>query len=89
MNPVKLFVAIFTITSLIFVLLGIGILVSTIGGCMLAFICAIWIYCIFLLLDSENQLYQVIAFLLTGIIGTIILIEIRSTYKKLDLHFLD
>jgi hypothetical protein len=89
MNLIKLFIAIFVFYFLVTFISGINILVSSIGSSIIALFCTAWIYCVFLLLDSKNQLYEVIAFLCTGIVGTLILIGLKRAYKKMDLHFMD
>jgi len=56
---------------------------------MLSFIFVGWAYAALLLIDDENQLYQIFAVIMTGLIGIIILLGIRWAYRKMGLHFLD
>jgi len=56
---------------------------------ILAALVAIWIYAAFTLIDSENLLYQLVAVIMTGLVGILGLLGIRWVYRKMGFTFLD
>lgn len=68
---------------------GADIAVGIAFALLLSLIFVGWAYAALLLIDDKNQLYQIFAVIMTGLIGIVILIGIRWIYRKLGLHFLD
>lgn len=65
-----------------------ALIVGVFLGAFLSFIVTAWIWSAFLLIDSGKIYYQIIAVLMTGLFGIIILLGIRFVYHNLGFTFL-
>jgi len=88
-DPLLLFFIFFVVVwGLLFLywykmLTGFEVVVGAAMTGLVAFIVTCWVWAFFFLWDSDNILARIVALLITGIIGGVVLILFRTLYSKI------